>query len=168
MKRLRSQAMSAQRGITLIELVVSILIVSLGVAGILVVITQATRSSADPMVTDQAVAIAEAYLEEILLKDFSDPDQPESGGPEGGESRPTYDDVNDYNGLSDAGARDQNNNPIAGLGQYNVSVSVASAADLGPAGGQTPAADTLRVIVQVGAPNGVNISLSGYRSNYGP
>jgi MSHA pilin protein MshD len=147
--------------VTLVELVVSIVIIGIGVAGILVAIDRTTRASGDPMVRQQAIAVGEAYLEEILLKNFADPDQPESGGPEAGESRPTYDDVSDYNGLSDSGARDQNDNPIGGLGQYTVSVTVAST---GLAG--IPAADAKRVDVRVTGAFDVGVTLTGYRTNF--
>ena len=155
MQRLR------QAGATLVELVVSIVIVGVAASGVLLVFHQTVRHSADPMVLHQAVAIGEAYMEEILPKQFSDPNQPESGGPEAGETRPTYDDVNDYDGISDAGALDQDNNPIVGLGAYTISVTVGNQA-LPP----IPAAQSLRVDVQVTGPNEVNVTLSGYRTNY--
>ncbi len=153
MQRLR------QAGATLIELVVSIVIVGIAAGGVLLVFHQTVRHSADPMVLHQAVAIGEAYLEEILPKQFSDPDQPESGGPEAGETRPTYDDVNDYDGLTNVGALDQDNNPIVGLEAYTISVTVGTQ----PLPG---IANALRVDVQVTGPNEVNVTLSGYRTDY--
>ena len=109
------------------------------------------------MIRHQAAAIAEAYLEEILLKPLTDPD-----GVDGEAARADYDDLDDYDGLSDAGAHDQFGAPIAGLGDYNVSVSVAPSAAL-PA---TPAADALRVDVVVSHTNAVNFTLSSYRARY--
>ena len=64
----------AQGGLTLIELVVSIAVVGIALTGALLAIDQTTVRSADPMIQHQGSAIAEAYLEEILLKDFLDPD----------------------------------------------------------------------------------------------
>ena len=55
-----------QRGLTLIELIVIILV---GVAGILSVMNITTRASADPMVRKQSMAFAEAVLEEVMSKD---------------------------------------------------------------------------------------------------
>jgi len=57
----------AQAGISLIELVMFIVIVSVGVVGILSVMNVTTKSSADPMIRKQALAIAESVLEEIEL-----------------------------------------------------------------------------------------------------
>lgn len=155
-----------QRGVTLIELVVSIVVISVGVAGILAVITRTTSSSADPVVMHQAIAVAEAYLEEILPKDFADPDQPETGGPGGepGETRPTFDDVSDYHGLADAVARDQTDTAIAGLGAYTVSVTVANDASLPGIG----AVNAKLIAVTVTGPFGGPVTVSSFRTNYGP
>jgi MSHA pilin protein MshD len=64
------------RGISLVELVVFIVIISVGIAGILGVMNYMTRASADPLAQKQALAIAEAYLEEVLAMPFTycDPD----------------------------------------------------------------------------------------------
>ncbi len=58
-----------QRGLTLIELIIFIVIITVGVAGILSVMNITTRASADPMVRKQSMAFAEAVLEEVLSKD---------------------------------------------------------------------------------------------------
>ncbi len=164
--RLKTMACRRQAGVTLVELVVSIVVISVGVAGILAVIARTTSSSADPVVLHQAVAVGEAYLEEILPKDFADPDQPETGGPggEAGEARPTFDDVSDYHGLTDVGARDQMDSAISGLGAYTVNVTVANDGSLPGIG----AADAKRIDVSVSGPFGVAVTISSYRANYGP
>ena len=54
-----------QRGVTLIELVIFIVVVSIAVVGLLQIFTRATASSADPQLRKQALAIAEAMLDEI-------------------------------------------------------------------------------------------------------
>ena len=85
------------------------------------------RGSADPVIQQQATTIAEAYMEEIMLRAFEDPQVAESGGAEAGETRPTYDDVQDYNSLGTTQVRDQNNNPVAALSDYQVTVTVSGA-----------------------------------------
>ncbi len=62
-------ASQTQRGISLIELIMFIVIVSASLAGILGVMNLVTRHSADPLVHKQALAIAESLLEEIELQD---------------------------------------------------------------------------------------------------
>lgn len=146
-----------QGGVTLVELLVSIVIVSIAASGVLGVLSMTTAASADPMIRHQASAIAEAYLEEILLKPIDDPD-----GVDGEASRANFDDLDDYDGLADTGARDQFGTPIAGLSDYNVAVGVSPSAAL-PA---IPVSNALRVDVVV--THGVDISfvLSGYRTRY--
>ena len=48
-----------------------IVIVSVAVVGILAVMNVTEKSSADPMVRKQAVAMGEALLDEILAKDYN-------------------------------------------------------------------------------------------------
>jgi len=48
-----------------------IAIVGMAIAGVLVVYDRAVRSSADPMVRKQAIAVAESLLNEVLLQPFS-------------------------------------------------------------------------------------------------
>lgn len=144
-----------QRGVTLVELLVSIVIVSIAASGVLGVLSMTTAASADPMIRHQAAAIADAYLEEIMLKPITDPD-----GADGEAARADYDDLDDYDGLLDAGARDQFGAAIAALADYNVGVSVSPSSGL--AG--IPAADALRVDIVVTHAGDINFVLSGYRT----
>ena len=156
-----AETRSYLHGTTLVELIMTILVVSISLAGVLSVIQINSRTSADPMIQHQVTAIAEAYLEEIMAKEFTDPDGPDVGGPEVGETRTTYDDVNDYHGLADTGARDQNNNVISGLEDYTVAVTVTSETLGGIA-----ATYVWRVQVTVTPPRGDAITISSYRTNY--
>ena len=166
-------------GFTLVEMVMYIAIVSLAVAGVLSVMTYTTRYSADPMVQQQALLIAESYMEEILLKRFIDPATAPTTSqicptPEG--SRASYDNTCDYHNLNNtAGAVDQLGNTVAGLTAYNVSVSVIGslndATALGPTTSQITNSDTLRVLrvdIDVTHDDQPNFSLrmTGYRTNY--
>lgn len=143
-----------QVGTTLIELIIALLIISIALTGMLSVINLTTAHSADPLVQHQAVAIAEAYLEEILLQDYADPN-----GVEAGEGRASFDDVDDYHGLNDSGVHDQLGNAIAGLSDYDVAVQVAGVTL--PAG-----VAAKKVQVTVAGPGAVNIVLTGYRTLY--
>jgi len=92
------------RGVSLVELIVSIVILSVAVAGVLAAMNMSVRTSVDPMVQKQALAIAEALMEEVQLQPF------------------TYCDPNDANAataLSSAGctggaggANDEDRDPI--------------------------------------------------------
>jgi MSHA pilin protein MshD len=67
-----------QRGVTLIELVIFIVIVGIGLAGILQMLNLSTRMSADPVRRKQALLMAEGLLEEVELARFTycDPTDP--------------------------------------------------------------------------------------------
>ncbi|MCP4490773.1 MAG: prepilin-type N-terminal cleavage/methylation domain-containing protein [Gammaproteobacteria bacterium] len=144
-----------QTAFTLIELITTIVILAVAATAIMGVFTSTIKTSADPVIQQQAVSIAEAYMEEILLKPFSDPDGI------GGENRSNYDDVFDYDGLNDVGARDQDDNAIASLADYTVTVSVANDALNGIA-----SADAALITVTADHTVLDPIVLQGYRANY--
>lgn len=140
-----------QRGFTLIELIIFIVVVAAGLAGILSVMDSAVKSSADPLVRKQAMALADSILEEILLKNFEDPDPLVSSGET---TRNTLDDVGDYHGKSNALFADL----PASLASYSIAIAVVDdAATLGLA--------VKRVTVTVSR-SGESVSLTGYRANY--
>lgn len=149
--------MNRQAGTTLIELIIAIVIISIAASAILMALTTNITYSADPMIRHQAVAIAEAYLEEITLRSFADPD-----GVDGEGSRGLYDDVDDYNGLVDNGARNQFNAAIADLSDYTVSVAVTPSAAL-PSIAST---DLYLISVTVTHSANINFTVSGYRANF--
>jgi MSHA pilin protein MshD len=120
------------------------------------VMNYTTQKSADPVLLHQAIAIAEAYMEEISLKSFADPD----GLPEVG--RANFDDVSDYNSLPDTAVRDQTGTAIAGLGSYSVAV-VVDAQNFGATGNQESG---LRIRVTVTDPAGEDLTLTGYRADF--
>ena len=139
---------SRNRGVNLVELLISIVIISIACTGVLLIFAQTVRYSADPMVQTQALAIAEAYLDEILARPLVDPD-----GTNAGEARATYDNVDDYDGLSDAPPQDQ----------------TGGVADFAPADGQPDLAGyQVDVDVTAGvAVNGVAMSQVDVRVRYG-
>jgi len=143
-----------QQGVTLIELIVAMIVISVALGGVLLVMNYTTARSADPVLRHQALAIAEAYMEEITLKNFADP----GGPPETG--RADYDNVADYNGLADSGAHDQNGNAVTGLENYSVTVAVTSASF------GSPTVNGLQIVVTVTDPAGESLTLTGYRANY--
>ncbi|MCF8211534.1 MAG: prepilin-type N-terminal cleavage/methylation domain-containing protein [Rhodoferax sp.] len=151
------------RGFTLIELIIFIVIVGVGMAGILSVMNTVVKSSADPMVRKQTIAIAESLLEEILLKEYKDP----NGGTNGvstctlasGTNRSEWDDVCDYNGYTSTGTKDVVGTSVSGLGTYNVSPAVAIT-DV-----TLNSVVLKQVVVSVTGPQDT-ISLTGYRGNY--
>lgn len=156
-----------QTGFTLIELVITIVVIAIAITGILTIMDRTTASSADPMIRAQAVAIAEGYLEEITLQAFNDPD-----GSEVGETRANFDDVDDYNALANNGCLaalvpprpcDQSGAPNNDLLGYTINVSVTP--DGTNLNGLTNN-QALRIDVSVTHAAAGTITLTGYRACY--
>jgi MSHA pilin protein MshD len=144
-----------ESGATLIELVISIVVIAIAASAVLGVLSSTVGRSADAMVLSQGVAIAEAYLEEITLKPFADPD-----GVDGEAARPDFDDVDDYDGLVDLGARDQFGTALAPLAHYTVTVTVAASTALTG----VPGGDAERIDVRVTHPSNATVALTGYKT----
>lgn len=145
----------SQRGISLIELILFIVIVSVALAGLLLVMNVNTRGSVDPLIRKQALAIAESLLEEIELQVFSDP-----AGGSIQTNRASFDDVMDYNGFATTGIFSTDGSAVTGLASYNVSVTVTTIAWVA---GTT---DAKQITVTVTDPSGQSIDAVGYRVNH--
>lgn len=159
-----------QRGVSLVELVIFIVVIGIALSSVAGALAFATRHTADPLVTRQALAAAESLLQEVLAQPFValNPDgSAEAMGPEPGEARgsPTlpFNHVNDYHGYTMAGIADLNGSPVPGLAAYVAVVSVAQVAFDGIA-----ADDALRVQVTVTGPGGAQVTLTGLRARQSP
>jgi MSHA pilin protein MshD len=181
-----------QRGISLVELIMFIVIISVALAGILTVMNLVMRSSADPLVHKQALAIAESLLEEVELMPFTycDPDDASAvtataavlGGPTGcatlvermgaepGELRggaSPYDNANDYAGYAAAAVADITGAP--GVAGYPALITVTPVALPGiTALDANGAAQVLQITVTVTGPDAIPVVLDGYRTRYAP
>ena len=152
--RAQLAASPVQRGMTLVELVITIVVLGIAAAALFSAMAAISGRSADPMLRQQSLSIAEAYMEEISLQAFSDPDGLADCG------RSCFDDVADYHGLSEA-PHDARGNPIAALADYQVQVTVAAQL-LGPA----PGVAARHIQVRVTDPTGQPLLLDGYRGDY--
>lgn len=130
------------RGVTLIELVVTITIITIAVTAVVGSLMSHSVRSANRMIQQQATAIASAYLEQIVQ-------EPWGAG------------LDSYNGRVDVGALDQQGNAVAGLSSYTVSVQVIQGALAG-----IPPPSTRLINVTVRHSNGVTVVTSGYRTKY--
>lgn len=155
--------MSRERdaGMSLIELVVAIVVVAICLTGAFALVDTTVRRSVDPMLERQATAIAEAYLEEILQQAYHDPDD-DAVCPDPEPERALFDNVCDYHGLVDTGARSQGGAAVSGLEGYRIRVEVDRTANLGDLSGD---AAILRIDVEVTDPLGRAVRFSAYRSN---
>jgi len=152
----------SERGFTLAELLLLMVILAIGLAGILLLFNTVVVGSVEPAGRKQAMAVAESMLEEILLQPFA------AGGWTGAATqgnRASFDDARDYNTFSTTGILTIDGTPIPELAAYNVRVDIAGTA-LG-ASPAVPAADSLRVTVTVTGPRPqARYVLEGYKLAY--
>lgn len=149
-----------QRGVSLIELIMFIVIISIAISGILLVMNKVTGHSADTLVRKQALAIAESLLEEVELQDFIS----QSGTPATVTllNRTTdYHIVKNYDTFAMTGITSINGATVAGLANYSASVAVSDSALGGIAAGSA-----VLITVTVSNPQGPDVTLSGYRTAY--
>ncbi|MEI7841677.1 MAG: type II secretion system protein [Gallionellaceae bacterium] len=156
--------MKSERGISLIELIMFIIIISVALVGILLVMNQVTKHSADPLVRKQAIAVAESLLEEVALQDFS----AESGVAHAtvtATNRPnSYHVVKDYSGgdfSAGTGVGVASINGATILANYSASVTVVDQAL-----GSITAGSAVRITVTVTDPQNNTLSIDGYRTAY--
>jgi len=151
---------SRQSGASLIELIMFIMIISIALAGILLVMNLTTGHSADALVRKQAQAVAESLLEEIEMHPFSGI----FAGPYTQANRTSFDNVFNYNGFASGNfPADGALIVVPGLGNYNV---VAAVTALPSAWGTIPAASAVQITVTVTDPAGQVTAATGYRTNY--
>jgi MSHA pilin protein MshD len=144
------------RGFTLIELVVSIVVFTIAVFGVANLLTAHAGRSSNRMIMLQAAAIASSYLEEIQQLPYG------TGGNTVEANRSLYNDVRDYNGLSDVGARNRTGAAAPGLADYTVTV-VVNAGVLGA----VPGAQVRQITVTVRhVPSSQTVVMNGYRTQH--
>ena len=141
-------------GFTLIEMVIAIVVIGIGLAGVLMVFNVTVKSSADPLIHKQMLAIAEEMMEEISLKPYA-----AGTGTIVGCNRSAADDISDYNGYSQA-ICDIDGTAVAGLSGYTVAVTVSLAVPW-----QTLTTGVKKITVTVSG-SGESLVLTGWRTDY--
>lgn len=179
-----SRPLRRQAGLTLIELIIFIVIISVGLAGILSVLNVTVWHSSDPLLQKQAQALAEGLLEEIETGYFAYCDGADaqlkyaksaavctggigdSYGPESGETRP-YDTVKDYAslGVSTASPLAFQFDSILAPSGYSASVTIGPA-DLGNI--TAASGDALLIKVTVTGPGSTQAIAEGFKTRQVP
>lgn len=185
---------AANRGFTLIEIVLTIVILG-AVAGIMVPFLNAIVHSPDPVIRERAISLGQGMMDEIMAKRW-DEKTPLGGGPicsgessdkgtrhslvdncanpgaltasaigedPGEESKRTdYDDVDDYNGITETNSFKDQNDKTFNLPGYTRTIAVEyipSSSDpitenLPATGSLVNPTDTKRVVVTITSPLG--------------
>lgn len=111
---------SSARGFSLLELLLAIIVLGVGLAGVLLAFNQSVAASADPLVRKQMLSVAEEMMDEIRLRSFT---AVASAAPAGC-ARSAFNDIDDYNGYNQASICDIEGNAIASLSSFGVAVAV--------------------------------------------
>lgn len=184
-----------QSGVTLVEQIVFIIVVSVGVIGVLSTLGPSLRFSADPQLRKQQLAIAESLLAEILHQPFTycDPDDITSMSATSTADCPATTDQDNRGGTlmampalsetrfgMDPGTQFDNVADYAGYSQVGVTGLSSAAVDgytasvaISRAGGTfglsaTQAGAALRIDVTVSGNGAEPLTLTGYRFRYAP
>ena len=163
-----------QAGVTLIELIITIVVMGIALAALVSSLSVGIGRSAQPMWEGKALELSQAYLDEVLAMAFDD--QTPSGGGEvlaaenpcsysnEGQGRELYDDVDDYNGVSDSPpVLIDSTIDMSRYTNYQVDITVVCAGtDLGLDNNDM----AKRITVTVSVPSGESRSVAIYKGNY--
>lgn len=169
---LNRRLLSNQSGVTLVELVISITIISIAIVAILTAFSGSMGRSADPLWRNKTMKLAQLYLDEILSKPYDD-STPLGGVPasttadrcvisDEGQARAEYDDVDDYDVITNALPSSLTGN-MDSYAQYRVSISVSCS---GNGVNATSNQDAKLITVTITPPNQLAMSFSVYRGNF--
>ena len=188
----------SNRGFSLVELVVFIVIVTTAIAGVVGALSWMSGHSADPLARKQALAIAESLMQEIQQMPFTfcDPDDPNAATAVGSANCTTTPQNANLNGPTPASeSRYSANDPFDNVADYggftmpgggcasicrigsNASIpgltAYTAAVAITQAGGTAPftgmAADAaLKIVVTVTGPANTIIRLTGFKVRYAP
>lgn len=176
---MRPSSTGSASGFTLVELILTMLVISIAVLAITNSLSFAFRNQSDGLRQMRALSVAQAYLQEIHAKRF-DEATPVGGipacspstsacssiGPDG-EGRGSFDDIDDYDGVDDQPPLDISGAPMEGVDGYRVQVEVSYLT-----GGQVAAlglddaTDGKLISVTVSEPGGDSLTFSQFRGNY--
>ncbi len=158
-------------GATLVELVITIVIINVAIAGVVGAFALLVGRSADPLNQTRAIALAQLYADEILARRYDD-STPPGGVPRWSgctinteeASRANYDDVDDYQAISGGPPTDAAGVSLDATAYqgFTVSISVACAG----AEVALPDIDAKRVDITIQDPSGNAYLFTLYRANY--
>ena len=167
-------AFKKQQGVTLVELVISIVIMSIAMVAMMSAFSLSMSRSADPLWRNKTLKLGQLYLDEILAKKY-DELTPVGGmpyvvnpacnslGPDGSETRMTYDDVDDYHGITNSVPVSLTAGLDSSYDDYRITVTVQCDGDDVSASGDNHAKI---ITVVVSPPNQNAVTFSAYKGNY--
>jgi len=178
----------SQSGLTIVEIVVTIVILGIALAAVAGMVGLGLSQSSNTLIETRAVALGYSYLDEILGRrydertpqsrvppcyDVAGPDRctaEASFGPDGGEVRRTFDDVDDFHNLQEGAGEsnpleDAEGNTRTGYENFRVAVAVSYAGtDIDP--GLDPTNAKLITVTVEHTILNLSWDFSAYRRNF--
>ena len=175
---INDQNRQRQKGFTLIELIITIVVISIALAGMLGAFSSSMARSADPLWRNKTIKLAQLYMDEILSKRY-DENTPVGGMPaaatiscqpfsaDSGElnNRALYDDVDDYSGLS--GIPEGINGALdASYDNYQIAVTVTCDNAAGAVNSNGANIHAKRIEIAVTPPGKSAMHFFAYKGNF--
>ncbi|MGX5913132.1 type IV pilus modification PilV family protein [Aliidiomarina sp. Khilg15.8] len=176
---------SSQRGFTLVEIIVGIVVLAIALTLITSIILPAARQSVTPVYQVRAAELGQSMLNEVLSRSFDEQSDRQGGqlrcgeqdddgnenpctasanfGPDG-EDRDRFDDVDDYHLLADI--ETALGDPLAArYPNFSLLIEVCYSDAQGNCGVQAEP-QFKRILVRVTTPEGQNLDFSAIRGNF--
>src|SRR5581483_8369957 len=163
----RLSTSSRRRGFTMVEAAIAVAVVGVLLTAATSTLMTVAKNRQIQTERRQGYELADQLMSEILQCYFQDPGSSPVFGPETGETRATYDDVDDYNGLSEAPPRQRSGTALTDYAGWKRTVAVSYVSPTSPASPSSVATSLKRIIVTVTSPSGKQYTLVGLRSQYG-
>lgn len=163
-------ALGRRRGLTLVESVVSILVVGVLLTGAMEALGRAHAARLRDSDRARAAALADDLMSEILALPFVEPDDPPASPAiqlESGEDpsvRTMWDDIDDYHGWSASPPQTRGGDAIPGFDGWSRSVTVDWVDHADPTVPTGAAGPTKRIRVVVERPGGERLERAALRS----
>jgi len=155
-----------QLGFSLIELVITIVVLGIALTALSSSLFNAVGKNADPLWQAKATQLSQAYLDEILAMKYQD-DSPLEGGSVGScaitseTDRSLFDDVDDYHGLSETATfLDTTSGLASTYSGYNISIQVTCVDHLG-----NTSNNSKLIELTVTSPTNESLIFSAYRAD---
>ena len=161
--------MLRMRGMSLVEMVITIVIISVALVGSLRAFSVLTGRSADVLIQTRSADLAQLYFDEILSRRYD-----EATGTNGvpaytgacritndGESRDNYDDVDDYYAVTNESPDTMDASLATDYSGYTVSINVVCDDSIGVNTGGAK-----RIEITIDDPIGATSVFSMYKGNY--
>ena len=161
--------MKSMRGMSLVEMVITIVIISVALVASLRAFSTLVGRSSDSLIQSRSLDLAQLYFDEILSRRY-DEDSGTNGVPayvggcritDEGEGRGDYDDVDDYDAIANESPETVDTSLVADYSGFTVSISVECDDSIGVLAGGAK-----RIDISVRDPADKTSVFSVYKGNY--